>query len=330
MTSMSNQLLPPIRPVVSRSRRIATPVITAALVAATAYGVNWWLYLQDHVSTDDAFVEAQVAPISARISGMVSDVLVTDNQQVVAGQVLVRLDPRDYEVAIEQARSQVRAAEGAQKSARAAIEIVKAELKGIRLDHKRKKRMARRQLIPREEFDAVDAALSMCSARVRMARSQLEETAVRLEEAQNRLREVELQLEDTTIRAQMSGRISKKTVEVGQYVQPGQPLMALVNLDEVWVVANFKETQLTNIRPGQRATIIADVYPDVIFEAHVDSIQAGTGSRFALFPPENGSGNFVKVVQRIPVKLVIDSMPEGYPLSPGMSVIPTIQLTEPR
>jgi membrane fusion protein, multidrug efflux system len=148
-----------------------------------------------------------------------------------------------------------------------------------------------------------------------------------LAEARAMLREAELNLEYTTITAPAAGRVTRRTVEVGQTVQPGQPLLAIVDLSSVWIVANFKETQLTDVRAGQRATISVDTHPGLVLRARVDSIQSGTGSRFSLLPPENASGNFVKVVQRIPVKLVLEpGQHEGALLVPGMSVVPVIQL----
>ena len=179
--------------------------------------------------------------------------------------------------------------------------------------------------------------LAEAEAELAAARSRRGEVAVRradvaaaeaqLAEALADLREAELGLEYTTIRAPISGRVTKKTVEVGQVVQPGQPLLALVNLDEVWVVANYKETQLTHVRPGQPATVLVDTYPGLRLRARVESIQGGTGARFSLLPPENASGNFVKVVQRIPVKLVLEPGQEGRRLLvPGMSVVPTIHV----
>ena len=136
----------------------------------------------------------------------------------------------------------------------------------------------------------------------------------------------ENQLEDTAVRAAMAGRVTKKTVEVGQVVHPGQPLMAIVSLHDMWIVANFKETQLTHVRPGQRVKISVDTYPGEVFTGTVDSIQAGTGARFSLLPPENATGNFVKVVQRIPVKILLDKHSNPSMLRPGMSAVPTIEL----
>jgi membrane fusion protein (multidrug efflux system) len=174
------------------------------------------------------------------------------------------------------------------------------------------------------------AALAQANSQrgqVRVRAADVESAQGRLAQAEANRETAELNLAYTTIRAPAAGRVSKKTVEVGQVVQAGQQLLAVVDLDDVWVVANFKETELTRVRAGQRATVTVDTYPGVVFHAVVDSIQGGSGAVFSLLPPENATGNFVKVVQRIPVKLVIDRE-EGrkHLLVPGMSVVPTIEL----
>jgi len=150
--------------------------------------------------------------------------------------------------------------------------------------------------------------------------------SARLEEVLANLTYAKHQLKDSVIRAPMAGRVTKKTVEVGQFVHPGQPLMAIVSLHDLWIVANFKETQLTHVRPGQRVKITVDTYAGEVFTGTVDSIQAGTGARFSLLPPENATGNFVKVVQRVPVKIILDNRSNPAILRLGMSVVPTIKL----
>jgi membrane fusion protein (multidrug efflux system) len=415
-----------------RARALALAVLGIVVLAAGVYGVRLWRYWDGHVSTDDAFVEAHVSPVSSRVRGTVLEVLVRDNQDVPAGASLVRLDPRDLEVKLHQARAALQTAqsrlrmavagvpmtdqstrsqialaeattakvtlgiESAQRvleerrsrlvARAAAVQVAQAEVSARQadferasLDRGRLHELFERKLIARQELDHSDnafktAAAALEAARQRLdgaraevtqaeaavgsqevalaqARRQREEAEAGLANAQSRrgevtirsaeaagaeaqlaearaaLREAELNHEYTTITAPVAGRVTRRTVEVGQVVQPGQPLLALVDVGSVWVVANYKETQLTRVRPGQRAWISVDTHPDLVLRARVDSIQSGTGSRFSLLPPENASGNFVKVVQRIPVKLVLEPGQSAQALLvPGMSVVPVIEL----
>lgn len=413
-------------------RALALGVVALLLLGAAAYGGYLWQYSRTHVSTDDAFLAGHIAPVSARGGGTVLAVLVEDNQEVPAGTVLVRLDPKDYEVALaqaraaveaatgelrnatvnvpladettqsllreadaalgaaghgeeiaahdlEQRRSELRARQAAVAAAAAALEAADADFERARLDRGRVAELFRTQLVARQDFDHADAAFKNARAMVESARQKLQQarddaaraaaavqaqsaavaqasqrvdaaraavanarsqrqqvkarqTLVdaargRLELALANLQQAELNLAYTTIRAPTAGRVTKKTVEVGQVVRSGEPLLAVVDVNDVWVVANYKETQLTHVRPGQRATVTVDAYPGVVFRARVDSIQSGSGAVFSLLPPENATGNFVKVVQRVPVKLVLEPRENRrHLLVPGMSVVPTIQL----
>ncbi len=287
---------PPVPPPPFYRRRRVIVAGAVVLVALLALGARYWLFARAHESTDNAFVEARVVQISPKIAGYVEAVPVTDNQRVKTGDVLVQLDARDYTAMVEQARAQLRAAEVA---ATAAAD-----------DARRAEALFGRGLIARQELDH--------------AQAQARSTAAQRDAARQALAEAELRVAYTTLRTPEAGRVTRKTVEEGQFVQPGQALMALVT-DDLWVVANFKETQLAEIRPGQSVQIKVDAYPRKIFRGHVDSIQAGTGSRFSLLPPENATGNYVKVVQRVPVKIVFDDPPDPErPLGPGMSVVPTV------
>jgi membrane fusion protein, multidrug efflux system len=277
-------------------RRRVIGVAAIVLVALVVIGLRYWLFARSHESTDNAFVEARVVQISPKIAGYVQDVAVNDNQRVKAGDGLVQLDARDYAAMVEQARAQLRAADVA---ATAAAD-----------DARRAEALFARGLIARQELDH--------------AQAQARSTAAQRDAARQALAEAELRLSYTTLRAPEAGRVTRKTVEEGQFVQPGQALLAVVT-DDLWVVANFKETQLADIRPGQPVDIKVDAYPGKVFRGHVDSIQAGTGSRFSLLPPENATGNYVKVVQRVPVKIVFDEPPDPErPLGPGMSVVPSV------
>lgn len=415
-----------------RRRALLLSALALVALAAGGYGVHLWRYWARHVSTDDAFVEAHVSPVSARVRGTVVAVLVRDNQQVAAGEPLVRLDPRDLEAKVRQARaavataesrlrmvsagvpladestrsrvalaeaaaaraalgiesaqrvaderrSRLRARQAAVRAAEAEVVARQADFERARLDRGRTAELLGRGLIARQAFDHADSAFRMAQAALEAAQRRLEvaraevaqaeaevasqavalaqarrqreeaEAALRdararrgeveirtaevasaraqLAEARAALHEAELNHGYTTITAPIGGRVTRRTVEVGQVVQPGQPLLAVVDVTNVWVIANYKETQLTRVRPGQPATIRVDTHPGLVLRARVDSIQSGTGSRFSLLPPENASGNFVKVVQRIPVKLVLEPGQSDHALLvPGMSVIPVIEV----
>lgn len=251
-----------------------------------------------YVSTDDAFVEGHVIPISPKVSAHVSKVLVSDNQRVKEGDKLLVLDPNDFEV-----RHQV---------AQADLEAAQAEAEQAKRDLERYTNLSKNNEVSKQQLDQVTLRARTADARVSAAAA--------------RLRQAELDLSYTKILAPISGYVTRKAVEEGAFVQIGQALMAIVP-DEKWVVANFKETQLTHMRAGQRAKLKIDTYSGKTFKGHVESIQRGTGSRFSLFPAENATGNFVKVVQRVPVKIVFDEQPdEKKPLGIGMSVVPEVKV----
>ena len=281
----------------SLRRRYIVAGVGLAVILAIA-GVAYWLHARGVVSTDDAFIEARVIQISPKVGGQVIELNVTDNQRVRAGEVLLRIDPRDYAAVVEQARAHVRAATVEAERARSDAERVRA--------------LFARGLVARQDLDHAVAAESTAYAN--------------LEAARQRLNEAMLQLSYTTITAPEAGRVTRRAVEEGMFVEPGQQLMAIVT-DDLWVVANFKETQLAHIRLGQPVDVRVDAYPGHRFRGHVDSIQAGTGARFSLLPPENATGNYVKVVQRVPVKIVFDEPPDPqFPLGPGMSVVPRVHV----
>ena len=270
----------------------------AALVVATIAGAYYYGYAMSHESTDDAFIEGDVIPISPKVASHVARVYVTDNQQVRAGDLLVELDPRDYEATLAQAKANVAAAQAQAVLAQA--------------DARRFEELLQQNAVSRQERDTAVAKSRTTTAQI----AQLEAA----------VHQAELDVSYTKILAPETGRITKKSVEPGSYVQVGQPLFAIVP-DRLWVIANFKETQLRYMRPGQPVTVEVDAYPGRVFEGHVDSIQRGAGARFSLLPPENATGNYVKVVQRVPVKILFDQVPDAsHPLGPGMSVEPTVMV----
>ena len=267
--------------------------IGVALVGGFLY---WRASSQE--STDDAFIDAHIIPISPKVAGQVLKVYVSDNQKVKADDPLFDIDDRDYAVRLAEQRG---------KLAQAESEANRAAADAKRYTELFKKGEASRQQLDRATTDAQTTHANVETQRAATQRA-------------------ELDLSYTHVKSPEAGRVTKKSVEPGAYVQVAQILLSVVP-DAVWVTANFKETQITHIHAGQTVRIKIDTYPGKVFDGRVDSIQAGTGERFSLLPPENATGNYVKVVQRIPVKIVFDNDPgRDYLLAPGMSVVPAVQL----
>ncbi len=246
-------------------------------------------------STDDAAIEAHVIPIAPKVPGYITALHVKDNQHVRQGDVLVEIDPRDYQLRLD-----------AQKALLVSAEVT---ANNASVNAKRQKNVGRVVGSQREIDDAVATEKS---------------GVAQVENAKAQVSFAEKELSDSAIRAPEDGVVTMRTAEQGAYATPGQQLFTIVG-DKRWVVANFKEVQITEMRPGQKATITVDAYPDLKLEGVVDSIQNGTGSRFSAFPAENATGNFVKIVQRVPVKITFDTaIPEGVVLGAGLSVEPTV------
>jgi membrane fusion protein (multidrug efflux system) len=399
---------------VARPRSHAKYVVIFVLLIAAAAGTAAYLHFQNRVSTDDATVEGHVSAVAPKIAGNVIEVLVKDNQPVKAGDVLVRIDPRDFQAKVSQTKAAVMQAESQLQSARqvvpwtnettqsavavagAQLADANAELERARLGYEqasgselafaeanirarqaandraqadlaRMKPLVDKAEISKQQYDSYVAAARVAESELKASEEKLgsaqKDAAIRksaLDAAESKvtqakaqvgtsvanrkqvpirtadaggasaavaaananLEAAQLQLSYTTLVAPMDGVVTRKSVEIGQMVSPGQSLMAIVPLNDVWVTANFKETQLANVHPGQRAEMQVDMYGRTV-TGRVDSISGATGSRLSLLPPENASGNFVKVVQRIPVKILVDPG-QGLVLRPGMNVDVTI------
>ena len=293
----------------------------------------------DRVNTDDAYVTGRIHSIASKVPGTVKVVHVSDNQGIKKGDVLLEIDPVDYEVRVKEAQAALDAekaryldAQASIKTAMANLELQEVSFNQAALDKKRAEALYKENVISKEKHEKTLTAYDMAAAQVKAAGEQLqkarslrvlEQSLIRQKEAAVNI--AQLNLSYTKIVAPTDGYVTSKSVETGNQIQAGQPLMAVVALDDIWVVANYKETQLKSVRPGQRALIKVDTYPGRIFNGKVDSIMAGTGAIFSLFPPENALGNYVKVVQRIPVKIVFDkATDERHILRIGMSCVPTI------
>lgn len=327
---------------------IAAGVIVIA--AATFYYLR---YIAPYESTDDAFVAGNVTLVSPRVAGQVVRLLVNDNERVRRGQVLLRIDPSLYQASLSLAQTNLAAAQGRLAESRAQVAVSQANLahgqdgvdaaqaqwQRAREDLARYRSVAR-QAVSATALTRIEALARTTSADLQAARSRLlaakaavtlsragvEASRAAVGQAEARLSRAELNLSYTTIVASVTGRVTERTVDVGNYVQPGQALLALVP-EEVWVTANFKETQITDMRVGQPVTVRIDAYPNLELKGRVDSLQGGTGAQFSLLPPENAVGNYVKVVQRVPVKIVFDDPPpENLDIAPGMSVDPQVEV----
>jgi membrane fusion protein (multidrug efflux system) len=339
-------------PPASRSRRRLLALVAGGLVLASAAGAAYYVErVAPYESTDDAFVEAPVVAVHPQVSARVAAVHVSDNQMVHQGDLLVELDPTDFQVALsqargaeaaakgrlEQARAGVAAAAGAVAEAEAALHAAQASLENSQLDLQRQQGLDQRARVQKDLDGAVTgrktsaAALERAqaqrqSALAQVASSQANVTAADgdYQKAQADTRKAEVNLGYTRIVAAADGRITGKAVDPGAYVTPGNPLFQLVS-GQVWVVANFKETQLKGMRPGQPVSLSVDAYPNLSLTGRLDSIQSGTGSRFSVIPAENATGNYVKVVQRVPVKITLDGDGASL-LAPGMSVEPRVRV----
>jgi membrane fusion protein (multidrug efflux system) len=400
----------------SRIRR--SWLIAGAVVVALVVAYFGWRYIFPRESTDDAQVAGHVSPVAARVGGTIKAIHVVDNQVVKAGDVLVEIDPRDYELALAKAKADLAAAEARSRVARTGVPVTsttaKSELRSAEAgsgnaeaalkaadrevdagqakvasakahleevmatatkaqqDLDRLKPLAAKQEIPTQQLDAATAAATSAKATVNSAQAAVNEAEANLNvseahrdqasgaltqaqaqakaastapqqiavteaqaagadaevlQAQAAVEMATLNLERATVRAPADGLVSRKSIELGQVIQPGQSLMSITTLNDVWIVANFKETQLDGMHPGQRAEIEVDAYGSQTFTGKVDSISAATGSTFSLLPPENATGNFVKVVQRVPVKILLEGPADpNAQLRPGMSVTATVYL----
>jgi membrane fusion protein, multidrug efflux system len=343
-----------------RRRRLL--VIGAVIgVLGLFFGTRYWMYASTHEDTDDAYVTGYTHQISSRITGTVEEVLVDDNWHVTAGQPLLKLDPRDYEVALEQARAsylqakaqllqanaQIPLAEAQLVQAQAQADSSKANSDYLRRTFERNSELfyQGRGVISKQDLDNAQsqaetslatykanlAAVNVARENLKVTHAQQQAAGAQVEAAQAQVQNAELQLSYCTIVAPVSGRIAEKTVQTGNRVSVGQALMAVVE-DNVWIEANLKETQLERVRVGQPVDITIDALPHYRFKGRVDSLQPGTGSNFALLPPDNATGNFIKIVQRVPVKILFD--PESIKavrdkIVPGLSTVPSIAVTQP-
>jgi membrane fusion protein (multidrug efflux system) len=333
----------------ARGRRLLLLMSVTLLTAVAAvFGWRWWQYARTHVTTDDAYVNADVALITPRIDGTVVELPVQNNWQVQRGDLLARLDPAVYAIRLREAEAAVAVAEQTINEARAhvlaaddQVELADAELHLATRDNARIEKLREKRVVSEDDLDRSRTELRVARARLGAARQEAVRARAALgipmdaptADAPTVRRAVAgrddatLMLSYTELRAPIDGIVATRSVQLGQRLEPGQPLMRIVPLLDVYVEANFKETQLTDVRIGQAVTVVADIYPDYLYHGVVDSLPPGTGAAFALLPPENATGNWIKVVQRLPVKIRLDEPPPAdHPLRVGLSVFATVDV----
>ncbi len=352
----------------SRRQKVAALLIFSAIAVIGIIVVVFYLqYKKTRIATDDAYIDGDVHVIASKVPGTIRSVLVKSNQHVKAGDLLVEMDPADYEVRVTEAQAGLNAEraklvevdsriEAAKKqlddvkakadAIRAVNELQAANLEQAEKDKARAEILLNKEALPKERYEKAVTAHKVALAQVKAATKELKSFVSTVETQKSVIKQAEaaksaqlfaikqkealvetarLNSGYTMLIAPVDGYVTKKSVETGNQIQPGQPLMAVVSLEDISIIANYKETQLEKVRPGQKVEIKVDTYPGKKFRGRVDSIMSGTGAAFSLFPPENATGNFVKVVQRIPVKIVLDKdTDKEHILRMGMSVEPTI------
>ncbi|MDB5655560.1 MAG: HlyD family secretion protein [Tardiphaga sp.] len=322
-----------------RQHWLLTSIGAVVLVGAIVGGILYWLNARHYESTDDAFVDARVFSVAAKVGGYVTDVLVTDNQHVTAGQPLAQIDERDYRTSVDQAQAQVANIDAQIFSQQAQIQQARdqadqadAQLKFAQQEAGRAQDLVakgagtvQQQQRTNSDLDAQQANNSRAKTAVTAAERQTKVLEAQKQSAVAQLEQAQLNLNYTKIVAVQPGRVVKLGGAKGAYVTAGQSLMMFVP-DDIWITANFKETQVTDMRPGQPVDIRIDAYPDHKITGHIASVQPGSGTVFSLLPAENATGNYVKVVQRVPVKIVVDQWPTDVSIGPGMSVVPTAKV----
>lgn len=332
-------------------KRVIVPAITAIIFFIL--GIYFIIHSIHFQETDDAFVEGHIVSVAPRVSGPVLKLLITDNQPVKKGQLLLEIDPKDYEVALAQKEAKLAEAKASLNMADKQINQSKADLAQssqdisaanskldfAKKDYKRYSDMYNEGISSKQDYDHSKTGLTVAQSNQRSAiekqnasnsalqsaKAKKEAAAAEIKRLEAEVEQAKLDLSYTKIYAAEDGNITSRAVEQGNYVQVAQPLMAIVP-EQMWIIANFKETQLTHMKKGQSVEIKIDTYPGKKFKGKVDSIQRATGAKASLFPPENAVGSYVKIVQRVPVKIVFTEDYSKYNIVPGMSVVPEVKV----
>jgi membrane fusion protein, multidrug efflux system len=322
----------PQKPAPKSSRRTVFLIMGVILAGLLLFGVRKWWWSRSHVSTDNAEVDGHIVPVLPKVGGYVAEVRVEENHNVKAGDTLVVLDDRDYRARLAQTEADLAALLATVSSrtrvgqAEAAVAQAQANAVKANADLARIEPLASQNVVSQQQLDGARAAATAAQAQLAQAQAMLVGADARVAASRASRDQAALQLSYTRIITPSAGVVSKKAVELGQLVQPGQPLMTVVPLEDVWVTANLKETETAEVAVGDSADITVDAYKGRHFRGHVESLSPATGAKFSLLPPDNATGNFTKVVQRIPVRIHLDDpLDPAHLLRPGMSVVATIK-----
>ncbi len=306
-----------------KKKRVIVPCITAIifLMAGIIYGIHTIYYK----STDDAFVEGHIITIAPRVSGIVLKLNVEDNQEVKKGDLLLEIDPKDYEAKLKATQASLEEAKAALINTENQVVKSFSDLDFAKAEYQRYSKMYEKGICSKQDYDLSSNKLTAAESNNNSAKAKYNEIESSIKKYEAEIEQDELNLSYTKIYALSDGKITNRSVEQGNYVKVAQPMFAIVP-NKVWVVANFKETQIANMQPGQSVKIKIDTYKGKKFKGKVDSIQRSTGARASLFPPENAVGSYVKIVQRVPVKIVFTEDISKYNIVPGMSVVPEVKV----
>ena len=304
-------------------KRVLVPSITAVIFLIC--GIFYSVHAVYYKSTDDAFIEGHVITIAPRVAGPVLKLNIEDNQDVKKGDLLLEIDPNDYDAKLRETRAKLEEARAALVNTENQVTKTLSDLDFAQADFDRYSQMYAKGISSKQDYDASLNKLTAAQSNNKSAKARYDEINASIKRLEAEVEQDELNLSYTKIYAPSDGKITNRSVEQGNYVQVAQPMFAIVP-EQMWIVANFKETQLANMKPGQPVKIKIDTYGGKKFKGEVDSIQRSTGARASLFPPENAVGSYVKIVQRVPVKIVFKEDITQYNIVPGMSVVPEVKV----